>query len=145
MSSIQIQLAKIAKIDKIKVIRLYKIIKVKGQNLLTNYQIRLEGEEGGNKIIFNVNNNNNKHEQHFVKIDKCIFEINNVITKICKEQVMKTIDDRRVDIITEGDIKCVYDTAIISVIHKFITISNECEKIYLKECAAAGIEAGKLR
>jgi hypothetical protein len=25
------------------------------------------------------------------------------------------------------------------------TISNECEKIYLKECASAGIEAGKLR
>jgi hypothetical protein len=96
-------------------------------------------------MIFNVNNNNNKHEQHFVKIDKYIFEINNVITKICKEQVLKTIDDRRVDIITEGDIKCVYDTAIISVIHKFITISNECEKIYLKECASAGIEAGKLR
>jgi hypothetical protein len=96
-------------------------------------------------VIFNVNNNNNRHEQHFVKIDKCIFEINNVITKICKEQVLKTIDDRRVDIITEGDIKCVYDTAIISVIHKFITISNECEKIYLKECAAAGMEAGKLR
>jgi hypothetical protein len=50
-----------------------------------------------------------------------------------------------VDIITEGDIKCVYNTAIISVIHKFITISNECEKIYLKECASAGREAGKLR
>jgi hypothetical protein len=97
-------------------------------------------------MIFNVNNNNNNnHEQNFVKIDKCIFEINNVITKICKEQVLKTIDDRRVDIITEGDIKCVYETAIISVIHKFITISNECEKIYLKECAAAGIKAGKLR
>ena len=96
-------------------------------------------------MIFNVNNNNNKHEQNFVKIDKYIFEINNVITKICKEQVLKTIDDRRVDIITEGDIKCVYNTAIISVIHKFITISNECEKIYLKECASAGIEAGKLR
>ena len=97
-------------------------------------------------MIFNVNNNNNNnHEQNFVKIDKCIFEINSVITKICKEQVLKTIDDRRVDIITEGDIKCVYNTAIISVIHKFITISNECEKIYLKECASAGIEAGKLR
>ena len=81
-------------------------------------------------MIFNVNNNNiNNHEQIFVKIDKCIFEINNVITKICKEQVLKTIDDRRVDDkITEGDIKCVYNTAIISVIHKFITISNECEK-----------------
>ena len=145
MSSIQIQLAKQQRQIKLRLQRLYKIIKVKGQNLLTNYQIRLEGEEGGNKIIFNVNNNNNKHEQHFVKIDKCIFEINNVITKICKEQVLKTIDDRKVDIITEGDIKCVYDTAIISVIHKFITISNECEKIYLKECAAAGIDAGKLR
>ena len=96
-------------------------------------------------MIFNVNNNNNKHEQNFVKIDKYIFEINNVITKICKEQVLKTIDDRRVDIITEGDIKCVYDTAIISVIHKFITISNECEKIYLQECYQAGKEAGKLR
>ena len=61
-------------------------------------------------MIFNVNNNNNNnHEQNFVKIDKCIFEINNVITKICKEQVLKTIDDRRVDIITEGDIKCVYE------------------------------------
>jgi hypothetical protein len=89
-------------------------------------------------MIFNVNNNNNNnnHEQNFVKIDKCIFEINNVITKIC---------NRRVDIITEGDIKCVYDTAIISVINKFITISNECEKIYFKEYASAGIEAGKLR
>jgi hypothetical protein len=97
-------------------------------------------------MIFNVNNNNtNKPEQHFVKIDKYIFDINNVITKICKEQVLKPIDDRRVDIITEGDIKCVYDTAIISVLHKFITISNECEKIYLKECVAAGIEASKLR
>jgi hypothetical protein len=65
---------------------------------------------------FNDNNNNNQHEQNFVKIDKCIFEINNIITKICKEQVLKTIDDRKVDIITEGGIKCVYDTAIISVI-----------------------------
>jgi hypothetical protein len=97
-------------------------------------------------MIFNVNNNNNNnHEQNFVKIDKCIFEINNVITKICKEQVLKTIDDRRFDINTEGDIKCVHNTAIISVIHKFITISNECEKIYLKECTSTGIEAGKLR
>jgi hypothetical protein len=98
-------------------------------------------------MIFNVNNNNNNnnHEQNFLKIDQYIFEINNVITKICKEQVLKTIDDRRVDIITEGDIKCVYDTAIISVINKFITISNECEKIYFKEYASVGIEAGKLR
>ena len=38
-------------------------------------------------MIFNVNNNNNKPEQNFVKIDKCIFEINNVITKICQENV----------------------------------------------------------
>ena len=38
-------------------------------------------------MIFNVNNNNNnKPEQNFVKIDKCIFEINNVITKICKNK-----------------------------------------------------------
>ena len=96
-------------------------------------------------MTFNVNNNNNIHEQNFVKIDKCIVEINNVITKICKEQVLKTIDDRRFDINTEGDIKCIYNTAIISVIHKFITISNECEKIYLKECTSTGIEAGKLR
>jgi hypothetical protein len=98
-------------------------------------------------MIFNVNNNNNnnKYEQNFLKIDQYIFEINNVITKICKEQVLKTIDDRGVDILTEGDIKSVYDTAIISVIHKFITISNECEKIYLQECYRAGQEAGKLR
>ena len=97
-------------------------------------------------MIFNVNNNNNnKPEKNFVKIDQYIFEINNVITKICKAQVLKTIDDRRFDIITEGDIKCVYNMAIISAIHKFITISNECEKIYLKECASAKIEVGKLR
>ena len=70
-----------------------------------------EGEKGRNKMIFNVNNNTNKHEQNFVKIDKFIFEINNVITKICKEQFLKTIDDRRVDIITEDDIKCVYNTS----------------------------------
>ncbi len=38
-----------------------------------------------------------------------------------------------------------YFYRIISVIHKFITISNECEKLYLKECASAGIEADKLR
>ena len=93
-------------------------------------------------MIFNVNTN---HEENFVKIDKCIFEINNVITKICKEQVLKTIDDRRVDIITEGDIKCVYNTAIISEIHKFITISNECEKIYLKEMCLSRNRRGKLR
>ena len=98
-------------------------------------------------MIFNVdnNNNNNKYEQNFLKIDQYIFEINNVITKICKEQVLKTIDDRGVDILTEGDIKSVYDAAIISVIHKFITISNECQKVYLKECSKAGIEADKLR
>jgi hypothetical protein len=98
-------------------------------------------------MLFNNNNNNNnsKYEQNFVKIDQYILEINNVITKICKEQVLKTIDDRGVDILTEGDIKSVYDTAIISVIHKFITISNECEKIYLQECYQAGKEAGKLR
>ena len=75
-------------------------------------------------MIFNVNNNNNNHEQNFVKIDKCIFEINSVITKICKEQVLKTIDDRKVDIITEGDIKCVYDTASYNLsnsqIHNYI-------------------------
>jgi hypothetical protein len=98
-------------------------------------------------MIFNVNNNNNnnKYEQNFLKIDQYIFEINNVITKICKEQVLKTIDDRGVDILTEGGIKSVYDAAIISVIHKFITISNECQKVYLKECSKAGIEADKLR
>ena len=100
-------------------------------------------------MVFNINNNNNnnnnKYEQNFLKIDQYIFEINNVITKICKEQILKTIDDRRVDIITEGDIKSIYDTAIISVIHKFITISNECQKVYLKECSKAGIEADKLR
>ena len=127
MSSIQIQSAKTAKIDKIKVIEIVqnnKSKRIESINKLLD-QIGLEGEKGGNKMIFNVNtNNNNKPEQHFVKIDKCIFEINNVITKICKEQVLKTIDDRRFDIITEGDIKCVYNTAIISVIHKFITIFN---------------------
>jgi hypothetical protein len=97
-------------------------------------------------MVFNINNNNNnKYEQNFLKIDQYIFEINNVITKICKEQILKTIDDRRVDIVTEGDIKSIYDTAIISVIHKFITISNECQKVYLKECSKAGIEADKLR
>ncbi|MGH9982318.1 MAG: hypothetical protein ACRD6U_12290 [Nitrososphaeraceae archaeon] len=98
-------------------------------------------------MLFNNNNNNNnsKFEQNFVKIDKYILEINNVITKICKEQILKTTDDRRVDIVTDGDIHSVYDTAIISVIHKFITISNECKKIYLEECSKAGIEADKLR
>ena len=100
-------------------------------------------------MIFNVNNNNNnnnnKYEQNFLQIDQYIFEINNVITKICKEQILKTTDDRRVDIVTEGDIKSIYDTAIISVIHKFITVSNECQKVYLKECSKAGIEADKLR
>jgi hypothetical protein len=96
-------------------------------------------------MVFNINNNNNKYEQNSLKIDQYIFEINNVITKICKEQILKTIDDRRVDIVTEGDIKSIYDTAIISVIHKFITISNECQKVYLKECSKAGIEADKLR
>jgi hypothetical protein len=96
-------------------------------------------------MVFNINNNNNKYEQNSLKIDQYIFEINNVITKICKEQILKTIDDRRVDIVTEGDIKSIYDTAIISVIHKFITISNECEKIYLQECHRAGKEASKMR
>ncbi len=96
-------------------------------------------------MVFNINNNNNKYEQNSLKIDQYIFEINNVITKICKEQILKTIDDRRVDIVSEGDIKSIYDTAIISVIHKFITISNECEKIYLQECHRAGKEAGKMR
>jgi hypothetical protein len=91
------------------------------------------------------NNNNSKYQQNFVKIDQYILEINNVITKICKEQILKTTDDRRVDIITNGDIQSVYDTAIISVIHKFITISNECKKIYLEECSKAGIDADKLR
>ena len=97
-------------------------------------------------MLFNNNNNNNsKYEQNFVKIDQYILEINNVITKICKEQILKTTDDRRVDIVTDGDIQSVYDTAIISVIHKFITISNECKKIYLEECSKAEIEAEKLR
>src|SRR5215204_152634 len=82
----------------------------------------------------NTNNNNNNNNSN-----------KNLIRKICKEQILKTIDDRGVDILTEGDIKSVYDTAIISVIHKFITISNECEKIYLQECYRAGQEAGKLR
>lgn len=94
----------------------------------------------------NTNSNNNYNSnKNLAKIDQHIFDINNVIRKICKEQVLKTIDDRGVDILTEGDIKSVYDTAIISVIHKFITISNECEKIYLQECYQAGKEAGKLR
>lgn len=94
----------------------------------------------------NTNSNNNYNSnKNLAKIDQYIFDINNVIRKICKEQVLKTIDDRGVDILTEGDIKSVYDTAIISVIHKFITISNECEKIYLQECHQAGKEAGKLR
>ena len=96
-------------------------------------------------MLFNNNNNNSKYEQNFVKIDQYILEINNVITKICKEQILKTTDDRRVDIVTDGDIQSVYDTAIISVIHKFITISNECKKIYLEECSKVGIEAYKLR
>lgn len=99
-------------------------------------------------MIFNntkTNNSINNSNKNLAEIDQHIFDINNVIRKICKEQILKTIDDRGVDILTEGDIKSVYDTAIISVIHKFITISNECEKIYLKECATAGIEAGKLR
>jgi hypothetical protein len=93
----------------------------------------------------NNNNNNYNSNKNLAKIDQHIFDINNVIRKICKEQILKTIDDRGVDILTEGDIKSVYDTAIISVIHKFITISNECEKIYLQECYRAGQEAGKLR
>jgi hypothetical protein len=42
-------------------------------------------------MIFNINNNNNNHEQNFVKIDKCIFEVSNVIIKICKEQVLKQL------------------------------------------------------
>ena len=98
-------------------------------------------------MLFDVNNNNNnnKYVQNFVKIDQYILEINNVITKICKEQILETTDDGRVDIVTDGDIQSVYDTAIISVIHKFITISNECKKIYLEECSKAGIEAEKLR
>jgi hypothetical protein len=93
----------------------------------------------------NTNNNNNNSNKNLAKIDQHIFDINNVIRKICKEQILKTIDDRGVDILTEGDIKSVYDAAIISVIHKFITISNECQKVYLKECSKAGIEADKLR
>jgi hypothetical protein len=84
-------------------------------------------------MLFNNNNNNSRYEQNFEKIDQYILEINNVITKICKEQILKTTDDSRVDIdiVTDGDIQSVYDTAIISVIHKFITISNECKKISL--------------
>ena len=99
-------------------------------------------------MIFNNTKNNNSinnSNKNLAKIDQHIFDINNVIRKICKEQILKTIDDRGVDILTEGDIKSVYDTAIISVIHKFITISNECKKIYLEECSKAGIEADKLR
>ena len=107
-------------------------------------------QSSGNPVIikittYNPNNSNNNSNKNLAKIDQHIFDINNVIRKICKDQVLKTIDDRGVDILTEGDIKSVYDTAIISVIHKFITISNECEKIYLQECHQAGKEAGKLR
>ena len=90
-------------------------------------------------MIFNKTNTSiNNSNKNLAKIDQYIFDINGVIRKICKEQILKTIDDRGVDILTEGDIKSVYDTAIISVIHKFITISNECEKIYLEECNQAG-------
>lgn len=97
-------------------------------------------------MIFNKTNTSiNNSNRNLAKIDQYIFDINSVIRKICKEQILNTIDDRGVDILTEGDIKSVYDTAIISVIHKFITISNECEKIYLQECTQAGKEAGKLR
>jgi hypothetical protein len=68
-------------------------------------------------MLFNNNNNNNnsKYEQNFLKIDQYILEINNIITKICKEQILKTTDDRRVDIVTDGDIRSVYvyDTAIM--------------------------------
>ena len=97
-------------------------------------------------MIFNdINTNNNNSSKNLAKIDQYICDINNVIGKICKEQILKAIDDRGVDILTEGDIKSVYDTTIISVIHKFITISNECEKIYLQECYRAGKEAGKMR
>ena len=97
-------------------------------------------------MIFNdINNTNDNSSKNLAKIDQYICDINNVIRKICKEQILKAIDDRGVDILTEGDIKSVYDTTIISVIHKFITISNECEKIYLQECYRAGKEAGKLR
>jgi hypothetical protein len=96
-------------------------------------------------MIFNDLNTHDNSSKNFTKIDQYIFDINSVIRKICKEQILKKIDDRGVDILTEGDIKSVYDTAIISVIHKFITISNECQKVYLKECSKAGIEADKLR
>ena len=96
-------------------------------------------------MIFNDTNTNSNSSKNIAKIDEYIFDINNVIRKICKEEILKKIDDRGVDILTEGDIKSVYDTAIISVIHKFITISNECEKIYLQECHRAGKEAGKMR
>jgi len=96
-------------------------------------------------MIFNDLNTHDNSSKKFTKIDQYIFDINSVIRKICKEQILKKIDDRGVDILTEGDIKSVYDTAIISVIHKFITISNECEKIYLQECHRAGKEAGKMR
>ena len=96
-------------------------------------------------MIFNDIDTNNNSSKNLAKIDQYICDINNVIGKIRKEQILKAIDDRGVDILTEGDIKSVYDTTIISVIHKFITISNECEKIYLQECYRAGKEAGKLR
>jgi len=96
-------------------------------------------------MIFNDINTHDNSSKNFAKIDQYIFDINSVIRKTCKEQILKKIDDRGIDILTEGDIKSVYDTAIISVIHKFITISNECEKIYLQECHRAGKEAGKMR
>jgi hypothetical protein len=97
-------------------------------------------------MLFNNNNDNIRYEQNFIKIDQYILKINNVITKICKEQFLKTTDDRRVDIdiVTDGDIQSVYDIVILSFICKFLTI-NECKKIYMEECSEAEIEADKLR
>jgi hypothetical protein len=50
-------------------------------------------------MTFNVNNNNNKYEKNYFKIDQLIYDINSIIMKICKEQVLKTIDDRCIDIL----------------------------------------------
>ena len=52
------------------------------------------------KTNTNTNTNNSNSNKNLAKIDQHIFDINNVIRKICKEQVLRTIDYRGVDFLT---------------------------------------------
>jgi hypothetical protein len=79
----------------------------------------------------------------FDEIDRLIFEINTMITKVCKTTLSDSNESS--DLAEEGDLMAVYDEGIIAVISRFIQISQKCKETYVKMCLKHGEEAERGR